>query len=161
MSAPAPFHLKFDSSPDHVAPIRLQVEALAQQLGFSERCVGEIGLVANEAIANIIEHAYNGEPGKPIEIWVEPKNDGLEIRLRDWGPGLDPSKLPHKEKDPLVPGGLGLICMREMMDKAEYTPQPAAAGGGILLTLFRKLAPHPSHQTSQNSSQPSSQKTSA
>lgn len=147
MTSVAAFHRKFDSSPEHVAGIRVEIEAMAKQIGFSERCVGEIGLVTNEAIANIIEHAYRDERGKPIEIWAEAKNGGIEIRLRDWGPGVDPTKLPRKEKDPLVPGGLGLICMREMMDKAEYTPQPPSDGGGMLLTLFRQLSSPLSHKT--------------
>jgi serine/threonine-protein kinase RsbW len=149
VTAVAPFHRKFDSDPAQVQPVRLAVEELAQQIGFAERCVGEIGLVTNEAIANVIEHAYNGEAGHPIEIWAEAKNGGIEIRLRDWGPGIDPSKIPVKEKDPLIPGGLGLICMREMMNSHVYSPPPAdlpaastepgAVGPGILLTLFRHL----------------------
>jgi anti-sigma regulatory factor (Ser/Thr protein kinase) len=127
---------RFDSSPEHVEPIRLECEAMAREQGFTEREVGEIGLCVNEAIANIIEHAYAEQPGRPIEF--EAWADGGEFRakIRDWGNGVDPTKLPRKEKDPYEPGGLGLICMREMMDSAEYAPQP---DGGMLLTLAKKV----------------------
>jgi serine/threonine-protein kinase RsbW len=133
-------HRKFESDPKHLEPIRLECEAIARKAGFDEKAVGEIGLCINEAIANVMEHAYDFAQDRPIEVWVEgkPGSGGggaeLMIRVRDWGPGVDPSKLPVKPKDPLVPGGLGLICMREMMDSVEYAPP---ADGGMLLTLRR------------------------
>jgi len=136
------YHLKFDSDPIHIKGIRLACEELAREVGFDDKAVDELGLCVNEAIANVVEHAYNFELGRPVEIWVEARGDGkvkegeLRIRLRDWGPGSDPSKLPVKPKDPLVPGGLGLICMREMMDSMEYA---APAEGGMLLTLVRRF----------------------
>lgn len=133
----APVHLKIDSSPEHIEGIRLRLEAMAKAVGFDDRGVGEVGLVVNEALANIIEHAYQFEAGRPIEFWAEPlePGPGLRIRIRDWGPGIDPSKLPIRPKDPTIPGGLGLICMRELMDSVEYAPQP---DGGILLTMTRR-----------------------
>lgn len=135
------YHLKFDSDPKHLEGIRLACEAMVKEVGFDEKAVGEIGLCVNEAIANVIEHAYDMQLGKPIELWAEatPGATGSSgefvLKIRDWGPGVDPSKLPVKPKDPLVPGGLGLICMRAMMDRVEYAPQPE---GGMLLTLVRQ-----------------------
>lgn len=137
-----PFHVRFDSDPEHVQAIRLRSEAFAQELGFDERTTGEIGLCVNEAIANVIEHAYQWEKGRPIEFRCEAllgaggEARGLKFSVRDWGPGIDPSKLPLKTKDPTVPGGLGLYCLREMMDVVEYAPQ---ADGGMLLTITKRL----------------------
>lgn len=130
------FKRRFDSDPHHVEPIRLEVEDMAREAGFDEREVGEIGLSVNEAIANVIEHAYGEQRGKPIEVDAWAGDGEFGAKIRDWGNGVDPSKLPQKEKDPYEPGGLGLICMREMMDKAEYAPQP---DGGMLLTLVRRV----------------------
>lgn len=139
--SPARVHVRITSDPAAIEPVRLAVEKLASDSGLDARSVGEIGLCVNEAIANIIEHAYEFADGKPIELWAEPipageggAGAGVRVRVRDWGKGVDPSKLPVKPKDPLVPGGLGLICMREMMDHVEYAPQP---DGGILLTMTR------------------------
>lgn len=138
MKAAQAIHLKVDSSPDHVEGVRLKCEALARELGFEEKEIGEIGLCVNEALANVIEHAYGFETGCPIEIWAEGIEGGMMVKIRDWGPGVDPSKLPEKEKDPLVPGGLGLICLREMMDSVEYAPQPKGDGGGLILKMMKK-----------------------
>lgn len=146
------FHLRFDTDPKHLEPIRLRCEAFARDRGFDDRAVGEIGLCVNEAVANVIEHAYGFAGGKPIELWcTAPGDDTVRIRVRDWGNGVDPSKLPVKPKDPLVPKGLGLICLREMMDRIEYAPQP---DGGILLTMERSRVrqKQPSSSTSVTAS---------
>jgi anti-sigma regulatory factor (Ser/Thr protein kinase) len=129
-------HLKFFSDPALLEGLRLKSESFARSLGFDEKTIGEIGLCVNEALANVIRHAYGGAHDRPIELTVEAAEDGMRIQMRDWGSGVDPSKLPVRPKDPMVPGGLGLICLREMMDRVEYAAQ---GGGGILLTLVKKL----------------------
>lgn len=131
---PARLHFRLTSDPAEVKPVRLAVEKWAVSLGWADDEAGELGLCINEALANVIEHAYGFEAGKPIEVWAETVEAGVEVRVRDWGSGVDPSRLPPKPRDPMTPGGLGLICLREMMDRVEYAPQP---DGGVLLTMVR------------------------
>ncbi|MFN4244310.1 MAG: ATP-binding protein [Tepidisphaerales bacterium] len=131
---PARLHFRLTSDPAEVKPVRLAVEKWAVSLGWADDEAGELGLCINEALANVIEHAYGFEAGKPIEVWAEMVEAGVEVRVRDWGSGVDPSRLPPKPRDPMTPGGLGLICLREMMDRVEYAPQP---DGGVLLTMVR------------------------
>jgi len=57
----------------------------------------------------------------------------VQIGIRDWGKGEDPSVHPEKEPDPLTPGGLGLICMKKLTDGARFEPQP----DGMRLVLVR------------------------
>ncbi len=127
----------YQSDPAICAPIRLQVEALAAKIGFDEEAVAKLGLCVNEAVANVIRHAYQNRPGQPIDFGLKPIEGGLEITLRDWGSGVDPSQLPPKPHDPYKPGGLGLICLRSMLDYCQFDKQP---DGGILLTM-RKMLP--------------------
>lgn len=138
-----PIHVRFDSDPEHLQGLRLRCEAMATAMGFDERAVGEVGLCVNEAIANVIEHAYKFEKGRPIELRAEPippaagrPRGGMRLRVRDWGPGIDPTLVDRGPKDPNIPKGLGLICMKEMMDSTDYAPQP---DGGIILTLEKYL----------------------
>jgi serine/threonine-protein kinase RsbW len=124
----------FDSDPSHLATVRTAIESLCAEAGFDEKAIGEIGLVVNEAIANIIRHAYGSASDKPIQARAELVDDGIEIKLRDWGNGKCPVP-PEKKKapDPLTPGGLGLVCMHHLMDHVLFTPQPR----GMLLSLRR------------------------
>src|SRR5258706_8025488 len=72
------------SDPAHLASVRKSVEALATSAGFGEKDVGEIGLCLNEAMANIIRHAYAGRTDRPIQLSALATAEGLTIELRDW-----------------------------------------------------------------------------
>jgi anti-sigma regulatory factor (Ser/Thr protein kinase) len=125
--------LEITSDPARLAPTRRAIEAFCTRCGFDEKAVGEVGLVVNEALANVIRHAYGGATDRPIRIDADFEKDMLRIIIRDWGNGRDPSALPHVH-DPLTPGGLGLVCLRSLMDEAMFQPQP----DGMQLTLKRR-----------------------
>jgi serine/threonine-protein kinase RsbW len=130
---PPPLWLKIISDPATLASTRRAVEMFAAQCGFDETSRGEIGLVVNEAIANVIRHAYQGATDQPIELTAQRTDEGMSISLRDWGLGVNPLDLPPRKHDPMKPGGVGLICMRQMMDEMQFHKQP----DGMLLTMSR------------------------
>ena len=125
--------MKIDSNPANLASARAAVEALCRAAGFDEVAIGEIGLCVNEAHANVIRHAYDNATDRPIVIRAWFDGTQVIITIRDWGSGENPADLPPKKKDPLTPGGLGLVCMEKMLDEARFEPQP----DGMLLTLRR------------------------
>ena len=136
-TSPRRLELQVSSHPADLAPVRKAVEGFAGLHGFDEKSTAEIGLVVNEAIANIIRHAYRGKPDRPVHVVaaVDERDGGtIVITLRDWGNGIDPSTLPKREYDPLEPGGVGLICLQKWMDKVTYAAQP---DGGMLTTMVR------------------------
>ena len=138
---PAPparrIELRVMSDPANLAAVRKQIEALALASGFDERAVAEVGLCVNEAMANIIRHAYKGRHDQPIDVAAKAEEKQLTITLRDWGNGVDPSKLPCRPYDPLEPGGVGLICLGQWMDDVIYTLQDE----GMLTTLVKRRTP--------------------
>lgn len=132
-SIPPPIRLKITSDPATLASTRRAVEMFAAQCGFDETARGEIGLVINEALANVMRHAYQGATDQPIEVSAQKTDDGMKLSVRDWGLGVNPFELPPRKHDPLRPGGVGLICMRQMMDDIQFHKQP----DGMLLTMMR------------------------
>lgn len=122
--------LNITSHPRELAPARRAVEALCASCGFAEEQVNDIGLCVNEAMANITRHAYAGATDRPVKVHVEFAGDLLTITLRDWGVGKDPTCAPPKH-DPLTPGGLGMVCLRSLLDEVHFAPQP----DGMLLTM--------------------------
>ena len=126
--------LRIDSDPVTLAPARKTVETFATDNGFPEQAAHDVGLCLNEALANVMRHAYGGRKDRPIVISAECVADELTVRVRDWGNGVDPSTVPRPKYDPLTPGGVGLICLQKLMDDVVYTPQP----DGMLTTLVKK-----------------------
>lgn len=131
---PGAFGIRTTSNAAEIAPLRRQLESFVASHGFDERSVGEVGLCVNEAMANIIRHAYRGKRDEPIELTASVVGDELEISLRDWGEGIRPGPLPEHKSDPMNPGGLGLICLGRLMDRVTFTPQQP----GMLLEMSKK-----------------------
>ena len=126
--------VKTTSITSELSTVRRQIERFCETVGFDERAVGEIGLCVNEAMANIIRHAYRGMPDRPIEIAASMADGELLVTLRDWGEGLKPGPLPDSKPDPMNPGGLGLICLGRLMDRVTFSPQQP----GMLLEMRRR-----------------------
>jgi serine/threonine-protein kinase RsbW len=134
MSAPsAKLRLKILSDPANLAAVRQAVEALCLQNGMAKKASDEVGLCLNEAMANVIRHAYGNAANQPIEIDAQFSDGAVRIAIRDWGNGVNPQTLPPQPHDPLQPGGLGLICLQQMMNEVKFTSQP----DGMLLEMTR------------------------
>jgi anti-sigma regulatory factor (Ser/Thr protein kinase) len=134
ITTPQRIEFAIKSHPKHVADARHAIEAFAAARGFGQCAVDEIGLVLNEALANVIRHAYHGDTGRAITVGAEWDGQQIRLSVRDWGSGINPQELAPRKKDPLQPGGLGLVCLRSMMDEVVFTRQP----DGMLLTMTRR-----------------------
>jgi sigma-B regulation protein RsbU (phosphoserine phosphatase) len=126
--------LRITSDPANLAPSRRDVEAFAARCGFDATSSGEIGLCVNEAMANITRHAYGGAGDRPVHLDADFDRGVLRVKLRDWGCGKLPPPQPVP-KNPLEPGGIGMVCLRKLMDSTTFTPQP----DGMLLTMERHV----------------------
>jgi anti-sigma regulatory factor (Ser/Thr protein kinase) len=130
---PAPIHLRVLSDATFLAPVRKSVEAFCSRCGFDTAAVGEIGLCLNEAMANITRHAYGGASDKPVEVDVDFDGAAVVVKVRDWGSGRKPPTEP--QHDPLKPGGIGIVCLKTLLDGFAFTQLP----DGMLLTMKRSL----------------------
>lgn len=121
------------SDTQNLAPVRKAIEQFCVDHGFGPTASGEIGLVVNEAMANVIRHAYAGASDGKIRVEAEFADCELRVMLRDWGNGAMPAG-NAPPRDPLAIGGIGMICLRQLMHDVRFTPQP----DGMLLTMTRK-----------------------
>jgi serine/threonine-protein kinase RsbW len=131
---PRQLQLRVSSDPANLAPVRHELESFCAACGFEEPARGEIVLCVNEAMTNITRHAYDGATDQPIELSATFDRDLLRITLRDWGPGQAPRACEAKH-DPLRPGGVGMLCLRQLMDRITFAPQP----DGMVLVMERAL----------------------
>ena len=123
----------------NLCQVRVVVETLGKESGFDQKECAAMALAVDEALTNVIRHAYGGEPNKEIEIAIEQLNEtndhqGLRISIRDFGKTVDRSKIKSRELTDIRPGGLGVHIMREVMDEVIYE-RPES--GGTLLRMIK------------------------
>ncbi len=112
--------LTFDGYIENIKVARAVVHTFLLLRGVYEKDIFDTELGLNEAIANIIQHTYKGEPGK-IEMhlnWKDPNK--LSIILRDYGPKVDPTKIKPRDLEDIRPGGLGVYLIRNIFEKMEF-----------------------------------------
>jgi anti-sigma regulatory factor (Ser/Thr protein kinase) len=131
---PQQLDVTIPSDPSAIGPVRRSVEQVAASAGMDERAAADLGLCVNEALANVMRHAYGGATGRPIAVSCHCQGEELVVTIRDWGNGVNPAELPPKAYDPLEPGGLGLICLKQMLTDVTYVPQP----DGMLLVMKKR-----------------------
>ena len=120
--------LELRSHPSLLCVVRGALEPLMESLGFSEEHNRAIIRAVDEAVSNIMRHAYNGRPDQPIELYCNrlqrrgngESGQGVEILLFDCGPAVDTTKIQARPLEEIRPGGLGLHIIRGSMDAVEY-----------------------------------------
>jgi anti-sigma regulatory factor (Ser/Thr protein kinase) len=133
--------LQIASTPVHLPIVRAAVERFAGMLGFDEATCGKITLAVDEALTNIIKHAYHGRDDKPIEITLgtvpaPAGKQALRIELRDWGTPAGREEIKSRDLEDIRPGGLGVHIMNSIMDEVQYAP---AGGGGTRLVMTKRM----------------------
>lgn len=78
-------------------------------------------LALQEAAANVVRHAYQLEPGRPIELAVVLNPRELSLILYHFGREFDASKAPPPVLDGARVGGLGLLMIEQSVDEVRYT----------------------------------------
>jgi anti-sigma regulatory factor (Ser/Thr protein kinase) len=101
--------------------------------------VHDCALVAEEVLANIVEHAYAGQPGRAA-VEVRLASEEIRLRFEDTGPPFNPLAQPPPDLDAPIAargvGGLGILLIRQLVDACEYTRE----GGTNVLTARRRRA---------------------
>jgi serine/threonine-protein kinase RsbW len=121
--------MELRSDPAMLCVVRNALGELAAKFGFSEADCRAVVLAVDEALTNVIRHAYLGDSERPIEVSFRrihlPLNgksrDALEIVLEDRGARVNPKKLCGRALEDVRPGGLGLHFIRESMDTVEFS----------------------------------------
>ena len=124
------------SRSEEIQRIRDLVEDVATDVGFDAHQRYFIVLAVNEAIANVIEHAYKGDKTGKIRVDLRGGKTKIDVRIRDWGATPDPDVLRAQEPGQERDGGYGIHIMQNVMDKVQYATK---AGGGTELHMVKFL----------------------
>jgi anti-sigma regulatory factor (Ser/Thr protein kinase) len=137
----APIHMRIASTPAHLPVVRGAVRELCLVVGFDAHGCAEAVAGVDEALANILQHAYEGRSGEPIEITLRALSAdegpaGVEVVLRDCGQVRDVACIRGRRLEDVRPGGLGMHIIDCCMDVVEYSHPPE---GGTCLRLRKVL----------------------
>lgn len=127
--------LEFDSATAELSAMREAVRSFLLANNIAEMDAELVVLALDEACANVIRHAYHGDPGCPIRLRCECRDGALQCILRDYGESCDPAKIKGRALDDFRPGGLGIHIMERAFDGVEYRPMPE----GTQLVLTKRL----------------------
>ena len=116
--------LEITSAANNCRQARDFIEVWALTAGYSDMERGRIVLAADEAITNVIRHTYRGAPDKPILLSAEITNGHLHLRLRDFGPHVNPETLKGRALEDIKPGGLGLHLLKTIFTVVEHIKLP-------------------------------------
>jgi serine/threonine-protein kinase RsbW len=139
--------LDFHSTFEMLDFVQVVSDHIARMAGLDEEARHWVGVAVRESVINAIKHGNAGDAGKrvhveftPLEAAAEPP--GIVIRVRDEGPGFDPSTLP----DPLAPenllkaSGRGIFLIRSFMDEMVLQRAPE---GGMEVVMIKRASQTP------------------
>jgi anti-sigma regulatory factor (Ser/Thr protein kinase) len=112
------------SDPRYLCVVRGAVGTLAAVIGWEESECRAIALAVDEALTNVIRHAYHERTDCVIQLECREIPDGLEVALLDNGDAPDRSKICAREIGCDQPGGLGTHIIKQVMDTFSYQESP-------------------------------------
>jgi serine/threonine-protein kinase RsbW len=117
--------------------------AIAAKL--NEDAVFHCQMAVDEACTNVIEHAYGEDKAESFEVtcFVEPGR--CTIQIIDHGKPFDPLLVPEPKissnLDEIMPGGIGLHLMRQLMDEVQF--EFLSNGNRLVMVKTSQVAAEP------------------
>jgi len=117
--------LRLPAKLENLEKLIRSISVCAREKGCGGKRLQEIELASEEALVNIISHAYAGEDSGDVEVTCRAESDTeWIIEFRDWGIPFDVTS--YSEPDLHAPitdrkiGGLGIFLIRKMVPKIKY-----------------------------------------
>lgn len=125
------------SDPENLRLVRRKTSEVLNELGFDEDQRARLVLAVDEAVANVIRHAYAGCCDGRVELsfWLDA--DAVRIELRDYADPVDPERIKPRDLSECRPGGLGVNLIDSVMDA--WCFRHPTDGHGNQLTMIKRL----------------------
>jgi serine/threonine-protein kinase RsbW len=107
---------------EEVRRIQDDIESGLQLHEFGDTDLFAVKLAVEEALVNAIKHGNQLDPAKKVLVEYKIDDAHFMIRIKDEGPGFDPSDLPDPTADDFLerPCGRGVMLIRSFMTSVDY-----------------------------------------
>lgn len=123
-NGPLRFELKMASDPRLLSVVRSTVLEFAAVWGFEDDQRRGIMIAVDEALSNLIQHAYKNRCDREIELSCQAHDDSLEFTFTDRGEAPDLSKVCGQPLDEIALRGRGTHLIQQIMDEVCYERRP-------------------------------------
>lgn len=130
------FEIRVPAARESLAITREAARRVAAASGFDGVAAQEIAAAVDEAVTNVVVHAYRGEPGHEVALRFRRDERCLSIEVEHRGDppgelptGVDLDRLAAERRR----GGLGLHLMRRLMDTVEHRETAPGVGCWLLV----------------------------
>lgn len=135
---PPDLELTLPACPENVGVVRHILGGVAEAMALDDELLDDIRLAVSEACANVVIHAYAGQPAGLMDVEVHAFSGDLQVSVRDHGAGMAP-----RTNSPGL--GVGLPLMASLASSMELLSPP---GGGTEVRMrFPLPAPPPPKRT--------------
>jgi len=107
-----------------VSPALAFIRATAASCGFSDSALNDIEVATEEALTNVIKHAFEGDAGETCKLRICFTDADFSITIYEKGMPFSPDNIveftPGKLQATLESDGLGVFLMKKMMDHVVF-----------------------------------------
>jgi len=130
---------RLESTLDSVDAAEASVLQVAEEMGFREEELHQIGMAVRETMVNAVVHGNRYNSRKKVHLSVMKGHDRLTVVIADEGEGFDLNALPNPlaEENLLRQSGRGLLLIQAFVDEFQVRRgQP----GGTEVRMVKYLA---------------------
>ena len=133
------YEIRLPAVQDSLHDVYEFVNKVRSEFGLSDQTHFDVELSIEEAVTNVINHAYKEAKGDFVLRMTQNANE-IYIEIQDWGRKFDPNTVePFDYSAPVetrINGGMGMHFMRTLMDSINYHFDE---NNGTVLSMIKQL----------------------
>ncbi len=141
------YQIRLPAVNDSLREVYRFINDVSTEFELSNQTHFDIELSIEEALTNVITHAYEDNIGDFV-LTITQQGCEVVVTIQDWGKPFDPNNIrPFDYNEPIetrINGGMGMHFMRTLMDSIDFQFDEVE---GTILTMTKKLdaVPEPPH----------------
>jgi len=118
--------LRLSTPPDlsYLPLIQTAIREMAKRIGFTGQDLYEIEVAAEEAVSNVMIHAFSDREGETYDLICERAPLGMRIIIREKGLPFDPRQIPDyrptEDLEGMSASGMGVFLMKKFMNEVSF-----------------------------------------